>query len=616
MILFKDAPIRRKLIAGVLLTSIVVMLLSQAAFFVIALLDLRNTNVQQVSTLGRIAAANSTAALAFQNQPDAEEVLAALKAERHIVAAAIYDQNGTLFAHYPQTLSAGDFPAAPDTDGYRFAHSYLIGFEPMMQRDRRLGTVYLKFDTGIVVREWLWASLRIAVAVMTVISLVAYLLSHAWQKQISRPILALAETARDISDHRDFSIRARKHGHDEIGQLTDGFNEMLAGIQLREQALEQSEARFRGTLDRMLEGCQIIGRDWRFAYLNDTAASQGRQKKEALLGRTMMECYPGIEATALFDTLRRCMDERCDAHTENEFHHADGSTSWFELSIQPATEGIFILSLDITARKRIEKTLLDANDELERKVAERTAELRVAKEQAESSDQLKSEFLATMSHELRTPLNAIIGFTGTLLMKLPGPVNAEQEKQLTTVQLSARHLLSLINDLLDVAKIESGKLELKVESIACQRVVDEVANTLRPAAASKGLQFNINVPVDEVVARADRRALSQILINLLNNAIKFTERGSVTLELAVAQANTVEISVIDTGIGISTADMAKLFQSFAQLDGGSRRRVEGTGLGLYLSRKLAELLGGQIAVYSEFGKGSRFTLSLPVARKD
>ena len=248
MITFKDAPIRRKLVMSILLTSVVIMLLMQAAFFTYDFIGLRNATLRQLSTLGEITAANSTAALAFENRTDAEEILAALNAERHIVAAAIYDQNGKLFAYYPPSLPADAFPPTPGISGYRFGESYLAGFQPMVERDRRLGTVYLKFDTGIVMRQWLWDSLRIALAVMALVLMVAYLLSRALQKQISRPILALAETAKDISDRRDFSIRAKKHGQDEIGQLTDGFNEMLAGIEEREYALNAANDALRAEI--------------------------------------------------------------------------------------------------------------------------------------------------------------------------------------------------------------------------------------------------------------------------------------------------------------------------------------------------------------------------------
>jgi protein-histidine pros-kinase len=231
----------------------------------------------------------------------------------------------------------------------------------------------------------------------------------------------------------------------------------------------------------------------------------------------------------------------------------------------------------------------------------------------ERANKAKDRFLATMSHELRTPLNAVIGFTGLLLMKLPGPLTADQEKQLAMVQSSARHLLSLINDLLDVAKIESGNVQFNLEALGCRSVVDEVATTLRPAAQAKGLSLDVRAPDKDVVLHSDRRALQQILINLTNNAIKFTDRGGVVIELASAPAagggRTVRLAVVDTGVGIAPEDQQRLFQAFTQVgDDATRHRVEGTGLGLYLCRKLAELLGGRIEMHSEPGRGSRFDL--------
>jgi signal transduction histidine kinase len=234
-------------------------------------------------------------------------------------------------------------------------------------------------------------------------------------------------------------------------------------------------------------------------------------------------------------------------------------------------------------------------------------------ELAEAS-RMKSAFIANMSHELRTPLNAIIGFTGALLMKLPGPLNDEQERQLTTIRSSARHLLSLINDILDVAKIEAGKVTLSLEPVHCQQLIGEVADTLRPLAAQKGLQVLVEVPEQPVVLQTDRRALAQIMINLANNAIKFTEKGHVKLTLAQRsdeeQALITEFSVADSGSGIKEEDQAKLFQAFSQLDNTSTRHVEGAGLGLYLSQNLANLLGGSLFFSSDFGKGSTFTLAL------
>ncbi|MBV6324811.1 hybrid sensor histidine kinase/response regulator [Duganella violaceipulchra] len=234
-------------------------------------------------------------------------------------------------------------------------------------------------------------------------------------------------------------------------------------------------------------------------------------------------------------------------------------------------------------------------------------------ELAEAS-RMKSAFIANMSHELRTPLNAIIGFTGALLMKLPGPLNVEQDKQLNTIRTSARHLLSLINDILDVAKIEAGKVTLELESVQCQHLVNDVVDTLRPLALQKGLQLEVELVEEAIVLETDRRALTQILLNLANNAIKFTESGKVRVTLSKRPGEgrgIVEFAVADSGAGIREEDQAKLFQAFSQLDSTSTRHAEGAGLGLYLCQNLANLIGGSLFFKSDFGQGSTFTLALP-----
>ena len=245
-----------------------------------------------------------------------------------------------------------------------------------------------------------------------------------------------------------------------------------------------------------------------------------------------------------------------------------------------------------------------------REIAHKNLEL------AEAS-RMKSAFIANMSHELRTPLNAIIGFTGALLMKLPGPLTPDQDKQLTTIRTSARHLLSLINDILDVAKIEAGKVTLAVERILCQDLLAQTADTLRPLAAQKSLALTVEMPAEPVVIDSDKRALTQIIINLVNNAIKFTDSGSVNVSLS--QSGTLpnlvtQFHVRDTGAGIKKEDQHKLFQAFSQLDSTSTRHAEGAGLGLYLCQNLANLLGGTLSFASTFGEGSTFTLTLPTQR--
>ena len=236
---FQDAPIRRKLTTIILATSGVVLLLTCAAFLSYEFFTFRQTSVRQLSTVGEIIAANSTGALAFDNADDATQVLAALQAERHIVAAGLYDKAGKLFSHYPAAAPATDFPAAPAADGYRFAEGHLVGFTPVVQTkgSQRLGTLYLKSDLDAMY-ERLRLYGGIAVLVIAVSFLVAYLLSRTLQRQISRPVLDLAETARAVSDRRDYSVRAIKHGSDELGLLTEAFNHMLAQIEEQNAELE------------------------------------------------------------------------------------------------------------------------------------------------------------------------------------------------------------------------------------------------------------------------------------------------------------------------------------------------------------------------------------------
>lgn len=273
---------------------------------------------------------------------------------------------------------------------------------------------------------------------------------------------------------------------------------------------------------------------------------------------------------------------------------------------------VFVAITDISSRVRAEEELHALNEELESRVAERTNELALAKERAEAADRVKSAFLAAMSHELRTPLNSIIGFTGIILQGLPGPLNAEQEKQLRMVQGSARHLLALINDVLDLSKIEAGQLEIENEMFDARASIVRVLQLVTPLAEKKGLVLAADVSPEVGELKNDCRRFEQILINLINNGVKFTEKGSVHIECAVDGGDLV-IRVADTGIGIKQEDLGKLFQAFHQVDVGLTRNHEGTGLGLSICKRLVEKMGGRIWVESEYGVGSVFVFTLPLA---
>lgn len=258
-------------------------------------------------------------------------------------------------------------------------------------------------------------------------------------------------------------------------------------------------------------------------------------------------------------------------------------------------------------------------DITERRQAEAERERR---HQAEEADRIKSAFLATMSHELRTPLNSIIGFTGIITQELAGPVTAEQRKQLDMVRSSARHLLALVNDVLDISKIEAGQLEVARDPFDLRASIDKVIDLLRPLTdiAQLNLQVTIHEGLGEAVG--DARRFEQILLNLLNNAIKFTDEGTVALTAELVTADgpadkpegwpAIRVCVQDTGIGIKRENLQLLFQPFQQVNSGLARSHEGTGLGLAICHRLAMLMGGHIDAQSEWGKGSTFTLTLPI----
>ncbi|MBI3269333.1 MAG: VUT family protein [Planctomycetes bacterium] len=228
-----------------------------------------------------------------------------------------------------------------------------------------------------------------------------------------------------------------------------------------------------------------------------------------------------------------------------------------------------------------------------------------------ATDRMKTQFLANMSHELRSPLNDILGFTDVLLQELPGPLLAEQRQQLGIVASSSRHLLALINDLLDLSRVEAGRMAVDPAPVNLSTVLREMDERYRPSTAQKGLSLVVPEPPPFALV-TDEFRLKQILINLLSNAVKFTDEGEIRVECRTADGR-LELGVEDTGPGIRAEEQPLLFQEFRQLDGSHRRAHEGTGLGLALSRKLARLLGGDLTVESVPGRGSRFLLQLPLS---
>ena len=275
--------------------------------------------------------------------------------------------------------------------------------------------------------------------------------------------------------------------------------------------------------------------------------------------------------------------------------------------------------IDITERKLREAALQEERSQLARKVEERTSELARANDELAKAGRLKDDFLANVSHELRTPLTAILGLSEALLGEVQGPLTEKQGKALRTIEESGRHLLSLINEILDLAKIEAGKMTLDAkEGVSIDAICQGSLRFVKEAAQKKGVRVSFTTDGSITTLRCDERRVKQVLVNLLGNALKFTPAGgAVGLEVIGDRSeNVVRFTVWDTGIGIRKEDMSRLFQPFVQLDGSLTRQHGGTGLGLALSRRMVDLHGGRVLIGSEPGKGSRFTVVLPAGRPD
>ncbi len=289
--------------------------------------------------------------------------------------------------------------------------------------------------------------------------------------------------------------------------------------------------------------------------------------------------------------------------TDESVHLASAAADFFAETLSP-------FEMAHRGFKEVNVTLRDLNETLQL----RNAELDAANKKLEEANRLKSRFLANMSHELRTPLNAIIGFSQMLGLESLGPLQPKQRRYVDHILTSARHLLTLITDLLDLSKIEAGKMELKLEPLGLSELLSEAAVVIRGMADQKQIVIELAIPHKDLTVVADASRLKQIVFNLLSNAIKFTPAGGRVRLTAKAADGFARIAVEDTGIGIAPDDQARLFQEFQQVGTAASQQFAGSGLGLALSRRLAELHGGTMAVESAVGQGSTFTFTLPLTK--
>jgi PAS domain S-box-containing protein len=400
---------------------------------------------------------------------------------------------------------------------------------------------------------------------------------------------------------------------DETGKLR-GFSKISRDIteqKRAEEMLEESEERHRKLFDNNPHPTWVFDRETLgFLAANTAAVRKYGYSVDEFLAMTIKDIRPSEDIPAMLETVRNL---RNGMESVGAWRHRrkDGSIIDVEITSYGLTfagrPAEVVVAADVTLKKRAEEEKQKITDVL----ATSNHQLELRNREIERATKLKSKFLASMSHELRTPLNAIVGFSDLLSEESPGPLNAKQKRFINHIKQGSAHLLQLINDILDLSKIEAGQLELRCEQFSVKEALPEVLSTIRPLAMAKNIRVEQKVETERPVM-ADRVRFKQILYNLLSNAVKFTPNDGHIEIACVDQGNEVWISVSDSGIGIKAEDQAVIFEEFRQVESPHGATQEGTGLGLAITRRLVERQQGKISVESTPGKGSRFAFTLPV----
>ena len=447
-------------------------------------------------------------------------------------------------------------------------------------------------------------------------------------RQVVRPLAKLSEAARRIGRGR-LDVEVDVRGEDEIGHLASAFREMQdrlrriyaqleSRVEERTAELQEATDSLNAVLDSSTEYA-IIATDarWQVIMFNEGARRIFGYEPQEILGQGLARLVaPDEVETAVGPQMERTLRVHGRHEGEGNRVRRDGqrfpvrtvTTIRYDRENRPV--GYTIICRDITQRKALEQRLRQYTDNLEQMVAEKTAELRELNAELVRANQLKSQFLANMSHELRTPLSAIIGFAEAIRDGVVGEPSGEQREFAEDIAQAGRQLLELINNILDLSRFEAGAMELNLAPCDAGGLVDEVLRVLRGLARRKDIELKADVDPRPLELTADPIKLKQVLYNLLANSIKFTDEGGRVEVQARQEREFVRIRVSDTGIGIAPEDLVAVFEEFRQVDPSLRREHEGSGLGLALVTRLVELHGGEIAVESQPGKGTTFTVTL------
>jgi len=489
----------------------------------------------------------------------------------------------------------------PKMDGYEFAR--LVRSDPAIAK-----TQIIFVTSSYIVEET--QSLASACGVSVVIS--KPIEPQAFLAQINQVLIA-QQIPVLTPVHKNFHQEHLQLLTNTLAQKVEELETEITEHKQSEEKLRESEELFRTSFQYSPIGMCLTALDGRFMDVNQTFSNMLGFTRQEFQEKYFNDITHPEDLKIGMDALRKMLAEEIpNAEFEKRYLQKNGEPIWAQVNStllkDPFGKPVRFIThiLNITERRRAEKTLQQYTSDLERRVEERTIELTHA-------NRAKSEFLANMSHELRTPLNSILGLSETLLEKSRGPLNEKQAHALQVIAASGTHLLSLINDILEVSKIEAEKLQIHPDVIGVKDVCESSLNFVRELAIKKSITLDFWNKQSLSTLFADPQRLKQILINLLNNAVKFTpEKGNVSLEVDVNdERNQIQFTITDNGIGIAPDDLKKLFSPFMQVDSSLARQYQGTGLGLTIAYKLTELQGGSVHVESAVGKGSRFTVSLP-----
>jgi PAS domain S-box-containing protein len=626
----RRSSIQRKLTFVILTTSLLGLSLACLCSEIYERGSFRGAITSQLTALAGTLGANATASLAFSDKQSAVEILKALSAEPHVVTGCLYDKKEQFFAAYQRSGATDQCSEVlAQREEARFGSDSVAVCRPISLGSEQVGWIAITSDLGALqakIRRYT----QISVVVIIISMLATFLVSSRLIQLIIKPVVELAETADRVTRQEDYALRGAVQSDDEIGALVQAFNKMLDRIQERDAALQTSNSQLetrvadrtrqlQSEIDDRLLAEETLSEERRmlralidnvpdFMYVKDArscfvvanaslANSMGVTSPADLLGKTDFDFYPKRLANQYYDDEQLVIRKKKTLFEhEEESTDSDGKRIALLTTKVPLFDrggqviGIAGVGRDITERQRVER------------------EMQRAKEAAEAASKAKSEFLANMSHEIRTPLNGVMGMTD---LALDTELTPEQREYLETVKSSSDALLTVINDILDFSKIEAGKIDLESVDFNLRDSLESTLKTVAIRADEKGLELLCEVApeVPEVVC-GDSTRLRQVVINLVGNAIKFTDSGeiAVRVQMKAREASECELqfTVADTGVGIPEEKGELIFAPFSQADTSTTRKYGGTGLGLTISTRLVEMMGGKIWVESEVGRGSQF----------